>query len=328
MNNLKMMKNVLLMEAQAITEAIDKISEENVNKLIAIYYQLQRSRGSLFFCGIGKSGIIAEKIAATFTSLGLRSFPLHPVEALHGDLGLVHPNDAIIFLSKSGTTNEIMKLMPFIPVKKEMRIGLLGNTNEIIGEHCGVIFDCSVKKEACINNQAPTNSSTLALAMGDAIAVVYENLIDLSKEDFAVNHPGGLLGKSLIVKVKDLMWPASKCPQVSKGALLKDVILEMTNKPIGGCAITEGSKLLGMLVEGDIRRTFTRVNQGVETSVLEIMNTSPVSIEENDLALDAMKMMENREHQIAILPVVEDSVFLGFIRLHDLLQEGFHVNPL
>lgn len=326
MENLSIMKNVLKMEAEAINAAVDKIQELEVKKLIDIYQVLQRVGGSLIFCGVGKSGLIAEKLAATFTSLGIRSFSLHPVEALHGDLGLVRPEDAIIFLSKSGTTEEIMKLMPFIPVKMEMRIGLLGNISSVIADHCGVLFDCSVEKEACINNQAPTTSSTLALAMGDAMAVVYEKFVGLSKEGFAVNHPGGLLGKSLIVKVKDLMWKASKCPQVSKDAVLKDAILEMTNKPVGGCAVVEDGKLLGIMVEGDIRRTFTKENKGVETPIIDIMNPSPVFIKCDDLALEAMKMMENRENQIALLPVVEDGNFLGFIRLHDLLQEGFHVN--
>ena len=327
MDNLDTFRNVLQLEADSLLRAKEKVRGAQVEELVRIFERLKQLGGSLIFCGVGKSGLIGEKLASTFTSLGLPSFMLHPVEALHGDLGRVQPNDAIVFLSKSGTTSEILKLDPYLKIDKEMKIGLLGEANSQIGELCGLVFDCSVEKEACINNLAPTTSSTVAIGVGDAMAVFYEKWVGLSKEGFAVNHPGGLLGKSLALKVENLMWKKSECPTLNEQAKLKDVIIEMTSRPVGGCAILDGDKLKGIIVEGDIRRTFTRENTlGVETSVTEIMTKEPVSVTSLALAFDALKLMEDRANSLSILPVVESGVFLGFIRLHDLLKEGFHTS--
>jgi len=205
----------------------------------------------------------------------------------------------------------------------ENRIGLLGSANSPIGNACGIVLDCSVEKEACLNNQAPTTSSTLALAMGDAMAVLYEALVGLSREGFAVNHPGGILGKSLRMKVKDLMVESSACPVVTPNQTLQEVILLMTKFPVGGCAIVENGVLLGIMVEGDIRRTFTKPNAGLNTQVKEIMNVTPITIGADQLAYEALELMENKTRSIQILPVVESGHFLGFIRLHELLKEGF-----
>lgn len=242
MEKVSILRNVLDLEAQALTLAGSRITDEQVNKLHEIFDYLIKTGNSLVFCGVGKSGHIAVKLAATFSSLGLSSWFLHPTEALHGDLGRVSPGDAMVFLSYSGTTEEIKKLMPYVDVPKELRIGLIGNPNSPIKSDLGLTFDCSVEKEACLNNQAPTCSSTLALAMGDAMAVYYEHLTGLTKEGFAANHPGGILGKSLRIKVSDLMWGIDKCPSVGVDSTLKDVILAMTNKNVGGCAILDDSK--------------------------------------------------------------------------------------
>ncbi len=325
MDYLKTAKNVLTLEANALVKASEKLTDAEISRFLEIIEFLRSIGGNLIFCGVGKSGVIANKLATTFSSLGLPSFFLHPVEALHGDLGRVNKSDAIVYISKSGTTSEILNLLPFVNIKKNMSIGLLGNTSSPIANECGLVFDCSVEQEACINGQAPTTSSTLALAMGDALAVVYESFVDLSKEGFAQNHPGGLLGKSLRLKVRDLMWKTEDCPCVGPNALMKDVILEMTKKPVGGCAVIGKDNVMeGILVEGDIRRTFVEHDNGVTRPVTEIMNSNPVSVGVDDLAFDALKLMEQRKHEIAILPVVgENKEFLGFIRLHDLLKEGF-----
>ncbi|MCK5074369.1 MAG: KpsF/GutQ family sugar-phosphate isomerase [Bacteriovoracaceae bacterium] len=324
-NYTNVMKQVLELEASAIQNASERLSEDICTSLVHIFEILKNVGGSLVFCGVGKSGIIAHKIASTFSSLGLPSFFLHPVEAQHGDLGRVRSSDAVVFLSKSGTTVEIMKLLPFLPVEKSMRIALLGNVDSPIAHACEVVLDCSVDKEACINNQAPTTSSTLALAMGDALAVLYESLVGLSQEGFAVNHPGGILGKSLLMKVQDLMWKRVDCPTLGPDSTLSDVILEMTSKPVGACAVVDNSdRLLGIMVEGDIRRTFMKDNQGLKTMVADIMTPNPVKIGPCDLAYDALSLMEKRKTQISTLPVVQnDGKFMGFIRLHDLLREGF-----
>jgi arabinose-5-phosphate isomerase len=325
MEYLELARNVLHMEAKSLEEAADKIAQEQVEKLVIQFTQLIRSGGSLVFCGVGKSGIICSKLASTFCSLGLPSWFLHPVEALHGDLGRLNSSDVVCLISKSGSTEEILKLIPFLNIPEQQMIGLLGNPNSDIARKCGIVFDCSVEKEACINNQAPTTSSTLALGMGDAMAVIYERMVGLSKEGFAENHPGGILGKSLKMKVRDLMWDAEDCPVLSSTATLKEVILAMTNRPVGGCAIVDNKKnLLGIMVEGDIRRTFTHEGHGLETSVNEIMTKNPVSVMEDDLAFTALKKMEERQREISILPVVDSgNHFKGFIRLHDLLKEGF-----
>lgn len=326
MSNTKTMTDVLRLEAKALEKAasvLDQFGSEQVNKLVVLFEELRATESALVFCGVGKSGIIAQKCASTFTSLGLPSFYLHPTEALHGDLGRLRKSDAIVLLSKSGTTEEILKLLPFLTTPKSHRIGLIGEARSAIGEQCGIVFDCSVEKEACINNQAPTTSSTVALAMGDAMAVLLESLTGLSKEGFAVNHPGGILGKSLRMKVKDLMIKESSCPVVSSDQTLQEVILLMTKYPVGGCAIVDEGKFQGILVEGDIRRTFTRENLGLKTKVAEIMNANPISINPESLAFEALETMESKTRTLQILPVIAEGKFLGFIRLHELLKEGF-----
>jgi len=319
------MLDVLELEAACIKEASQKISEQDVGKLIKIYERLIELGGNLIFCGVGKSGVIAKKLASTYSSLGLSSFFLHPVEALHGDLGRVKSNDAIVFLSKSGTTEEILKLIPFIPIHKEMRVGLFGNSDSVLKDQVGIFFDCSVKKEACINNQAPTTSSTTALAMGDAMAVVYEAFVGLSKDRFAANHPGGLLGKSMLMKVKDLMVHEAQCPIVIKDATLRDVILEMTKFPVGSCAVLNSNKeMIGIIVEGDIRRALATDEKALSFKVEKIMTVSALKVNPDVLAHEALRIMEHRERPISHLPVIDSkNIFLGFVRLHDLLKEGF-----
>jgi arabinose-5-phosphate isomerase len=324
MSFLDQMKEVLSMEAQAINRVIEFLDEDNCNRLMELYERLSKSGGQLIFCGVGKSGLIGEKLSSTFASLGLRSIFLHPTEALHGDLGRATANDAMVFLSKSGTTSEIMKLMPFLPMDKANLIALVGDTSKNIADNCGIVFDCSVEKEACINNLAPTTSSTVALAMGDAMAVAYESFVGLSKEGYAKFHPGGMLGKSLLMKVKDLMWEAQTCPTLSKDQTLKDVVFEMTKHPVGACAIVDGdSNLEGIIVEGDIRRAIANSDNALTSSVAEVMTTGPISISSDKLALDALNLMETKDRQIYVLPVLEGTKFVGFIRMHDLLKEGF-----
>ncbi len=320
MDHFSQMKEVLKLEADSINRVIGLLDEEMCNKLTGVFEYLHTHNGQMVLCGVGKSGLIGEKLSSTFSSLGLRSIFLHPTEALHGDLGRTSENDAIIFLSKSGTTSEIIKLLPFLRIKKENRIALVGDMTKAIANESGIAFDCSVEREACINDLAPTTSSTVALAMGDAIAVAYEKFVGLSREGFAINHPGGKLGKSLTMKVQDLMWAASDCPSLSKDKLLKDAVLAMTNKPLGALAILDGDKLEGILVEGDIRRSIAADTNALEKPLSEIMTKNPKMIAPFELAIDALKVMENK---VYVLPVVDEDSFKGFIRMHDLLKEGF-----
>lgn len=325
MEFLETMKNVLILEAKALELAAGKLSDKDTKSLVGLFDRLRTERGVLYFCGVGKSGYVAQKLASTFSSLGLSSFFLHPTEAMHGDLGRLTDSDAIVFVSKSGTTEEIVKIQPFLPIKKENWLGLLGVVNSPIGEKCSHVFDCSVDKEACVNNQAPTTSSTLAMAMGDAMAVVFEKYIGLSKEGFAQFHPGGILGKSMRLKVSDVMIPKESCATGTASQALKDILIEMTRLPVGGCAILDGDKLSGIIVEGDVRRTLTETKTGLETKAEQIMAKEPVKISGDALASEAFTLMEgNQPNPLNILPVLSsEGDFIGFIRLHDLFKEGF-----
>ncbi len=188
-NYFAIFQEVLQLEAQALVRTQAHIYPAQVEQLVTIYRDLLQSGSKMIFCGVGKSGIIVQKLAATFCSLGLKAIFLHPIEALHGDLGLADPLDAIVLISKSGNTEEILKLLPFLPLGPERIIGLLGDVDSKIGQKCHLVFDCSVEKEACVVNQAPTTSTTVALGVGDAMGVVFSALIDLSREGFAAFHP-------------------------------------------------------------------------------------------------------------------------------------------
>lgn len=326
MEFLETMKNVLILEAKALESAAGKLTAEDASVLSSFFKNLSEKHGILYFCGVGKSGYIAQKLASTFSSLGLPSFFLHPSEAMHGDLGRLTTNDGVVFISKSGTTEEIIKMIPFLPFGAENCLGLLGDVKSPIGEKCQHVFDCSVDKEACLNNQAPTTSSTLALAMGDAMAVMYEKYVGLSKEGFAQFHPGGILGKSMRLKVSDVMLQSDDCAQANSSQSLKEILIEMTRLPVGGCAIVEGKTLKGILVEGDVRRTLTGKESGLDTLASDIMTTNPVKVSPDALASEAFSLMEgNRPNPLNLLPVVNDAgEFVGFIRLHDLFKEGFN----
>ena len=320
----RILVEVLHLEAEALKRTAEKIQPESDQKIINIFQKLIDEESNLYFCGVGKSGHIARKLAATFSSLGLPSYFLHPVEALHGDLGQMKKEDAIVFISKSGNTEEIIKLLPFLPTPKEMRMGLIGNIESYLGRNLEVALDCSVEKEACINNQAPTTSSTVALAMGDAMAVLFETISGIDSEKFARNHPGGKLGKSLRLKVHDLMWPKEQSPILTSKQTLQEAILEMTKFPAGACAILgEKEEFVGILVEGDIRRYFASGKTSLEIPLESLINENPVVISSDKKAYDALKLMKKKEKPISLLPVVDNKDFRGFIRFHDLLKEGF-----
>ncbi len=319
----EMMAQVLQTEASALERMASRLTEDQADKLVKLYELLAHTGGNLIISGVGKSGIIAQKIAATFSSLGLPSFFLHPTEAMHGDLGRVTKSDAVVLISKSGTTEELLLVLPYLRVTTERIVALVGNTKSPIAAKAGIVLDCSVEKEACINDLAPTTSTTTALAMGDAMAVLYESVMGVTKDKFAVNHPAGLLGKSLLLTVDKLLVSATECAIVNSTATLQDTILAMTQKPVGMCAVVDGDKLLGILVEGDIRRAFAKSADAIKTPVSELMTKTPVSVAPQDLAFDALKVMETGNRLITVVPVVDKGNFIGVLRLHDLLKAGF-----
>jgi arabinose-5-phosphate isomerase len=324
MEHKSLFTQVLLTEAKALERAASLFQEESAKKLVSLFELLAHTGGSLIVSGVGKSGLIGQKIAATFSSLGLPSFFLHPTEAMHGDLGRVTKSDAIVLISKSGTTEELLNMLPYVLVPQERIIALVGNVNSPIASKSGIILDASCEKEACLNDLAPTTSTTVALALGDAMAVLYENVLGVSKEKFAVNHPAGLLGKSLSLTVDRLMIPVSECPSVLEASTLQDAILAMTQKPVGMCAVLEGKALIGILVEGDIRRAFAKAADAIKTPVKELMTVRPISLTSKTLAFEALKTMENPQKQISVVPVVDEGEFRGVLRLHDLFKAGFH----
>ena len=323
MGHKNLFTQVLFAEARAIEQAAQKFDEETAQKLVSLFELIASTGGNLIISGVGKSGHIGTKIAATFSSLGLPSFFLHPTEAMHGDLGRVTKSDAIILISKSGTTEELLAMLPYVSIPKERIVALVGSTHSPIARQAGIIVDASVEKEACLNDLAPTTSTTVALALGDAMAVLYENVLGVSKEKFAINHPAGLLGKSLSLTVDRLMLKASDCPAVEETATLQDAILAMTEKPVGMCAVLNSDQLIGILVEGDIRRAFAKSPEAIKDSVKNVMTNRPTTLESTILAFEALKIMENTLRPISVAPVVKDGRFVGVLRLHDLFKAGF-----
>lgn len=320
----KILSQVLITESNALKLAGERVTRQAADKLVELFQQLTQTGGNLIISGVGKSGIIAQKIAATFSSLGHPSFFLHPTEAMHGDLGRVTRADAIVLISKSGTTEELLSMLPYVSIPQDRIVALVGNINSPIAKRSGIVLDAWVEKEACINDLAPTTSTTVALALGDAMAVLYESVLGVSKEKFAINHPAGLLGKSLSLTVRQLMIGISECPIVSSRATLQDAILAMTKMPIGMCAIIDGDNFQGILVEGDIRRAFSKFSDAMTRPITEFMTLKPIEVTADTLAFDALKIMENPKKQITVVPVTSEGRFTGVLRLHDLFKAGFN----
>lgn len=321
--HLGVMRGVLLDEARALEAAAARLDGGACGRLAALLDGLLERRAQLVFCGVGKSGHVGVKLAATFSSLGLRSLFLHPTEALHGDLGRVGPGDAAVLLSKSGATEELLALLPFLGVPRERLVAMVGSVRSPVARACGTVLDCSVAKEACINDQAPTTSTTLALAMGDAMAVLFEHRAGVKREDFGRFHPGGVLGRTLRWRVRDLMVPAGGCPTVRPDDTLKDAICRMTRTPLGACAVLgPGGALEGVVVEGDIRRALDR-RPTTDQAVREVMTASPVTVGADERASAALGLMEGRERPIGVLPVVGGGgLFEGLVTLHALVRAG------
>lgn len=323
MNYLAVMQNVLKIEAQALEAAQARFNETTVTRLAGLFEWLTQTGGNLVICGVGKSGHIATKIAATFSSLGLPSFFLHPVEALHGDLGRVTKSDVMVFISKSGTTAEILEMLPYLQLPRERLIAIVGNPKSAIAEKCAVVLDASVEKEACLNDLAPTTSSTVALAIGDAMAVLFEAVKGISKEQFALNHPAGLLGKTLSLTVEKLMVPASECATVGPHETLQDALLRMSAHPVGLAVVGLNGKVEGVITDGDVRRVLMNDPQALQKPTRDFMNKNFLSIGPQVLAYEALKMMEDRPRPVGALPVMENGAFRGVLRIHDLLKLGF-----
>jgi arabinose-5-phosphate isomerase len=302
-------------EAQSILDMIPALDENFVQCVELI----KSARGKVVITGIGKSAIIAQKIAATFNSTGTPAVFMHAADAIHGDLGTITNEDLVICISKSGTTPEIKVIVPLLKSGGNTLIAIVGNTESFLAQHADFILNTSVEKEACPNNLAPTSSTTAQLAMGDALAVcvLYEK--GFTKEDFAKYHPGGTLGKKLYLRVNEVS-KNNEIPMVDLNDSLKKVIIEISSKRLGATAVMNNGELAGIITDGDIRRSLEKSDSINNIKASEIMNANPKKIEGDELATDALLQMQ--QSNIMQLLVVQNGKFSGFIHMHDLLKEG------
>ncbi|WP_395063639.1 SIS domain-containing protein [Flavobacterium sp.] len=308
-------KKTLLSESQSIAKLTDYIDNSFVEAVQIIY----NSRGRLIVTGIGKSAIIAQKIVATLNSTGTPSLFLHASEAIHGDLGMVQDGDAVICISKSGNSPEIKVLVPLLKRFGNKLIAITGNTTSYLGKEADYTLNTYVESESCPNNLAPTNSTTAQLVMGDAIAVCLMEMRDFTAEDFAKYHPGGALGKKLLMRVNDMLDNTHK-PMVTPESSIKNVIVEISEKRLGVTAVIENDKVIGIITDGDIRRMLNKTETITGLSAKDIMTKNPKTIKSTDMVSDALNILE--DFSITQLVVVDNGQYKGVIHLHDILKEG------
>jgi arabinose-5-phosphate isomerase len=310
---------VLKLESEAIAQAASNLDPNEVEKATEI---LRECRGKVVITGVGKSGVIAEKIAQTLTSTGTIAIFVHPSDAIHGGLGVMTPDDAVIALSNSGETDEILVILPYIKQRGSGLIAIVGNIDSALARNADAVLNASVDKEACSLNLAPTASTTVALAIGDAIAMALMDAKGLTAEDFAANHPAGQLGKRLTLTVEALMHPS---PNVSPSATWLDVVKAISSHALGAVnVIDDDSRLLGIITDGDLRRTIERTQPDSLSalSAKNMMTPSPITASPEMLAYDALRLMEDRPSQISVLPVADNGICVGILRLHDVVRSG------
>lgn len=313
-------QELLRLEASAIERAAARLDPASVGRAIEL---ISSCKQKIVVMGVGKSGVIAQKIAQTLTSTGTVAIFVHPSDAMHGSLGVVTSGDVVIVLSNSGETDELVAMQPALASREVSVIAIVGNTESTIARKADVVLDASVDKEACPLNLAPTTSTTVALAIGDAIAMTLMESRGLTPEDFAANHPAGRLGKRLTMKVSDLMHES---PDISPDAGWIDVVKAISKFALGAVNVVDANgKLIGIVTDGDLRRTIERTGvDGLSSlNAEQMMTASPITVRADTLAFDALQLMENRESQISVLPVVdENGNRVGLLRLHDVVRSG------
>tara|TARA_Y100000588_G_scaffold235509_1_gene249094 strand:- start:3317 stop:4282 length:966 start_codon:yes stop_codon:yes gene_type:complete len=319
---LKEKKSILSYAIETIEHQANSI--KNLSKLLTKDFEkavniINNTKGRVIVSGIGKSAIIAQKIVATFNSTGTPSIFMHAADAIHGDLGLIQSEDVIICISKSGNTPEIKALVPFIKKTNNKLIAITGETNSYLSEKSDIVISSYVDNEACPNNLAPTTSTTAQLVIGDAIAVCLVKLRGFSPNDFAKYHPGGTLGKRLFLKVKDLIDTKS-LPKVDASDLMKDVIIEISNKMLGIAVVLEKNKIVGVITDGDLRRQLLKSQDISKVKANEIMSKNPKIINKNALATEALLIMKT--NKISQLIVAEKNKYVGVLHIQSLIKEG------
>lgn len=315
---LSVARRLLQIEADAVRALIARV-DDTFAKAVEL---LAKTPGRVIVTGMGKSGHVGRKISATLASTGTPSYFLHPTEAVHGDLGMVLRQDAVLILSKSGATEETLNLIPFFKLLGIPIVGMLGTLRSPIGEKCDVCLDVSVVEEGCPLDLAPTASTTAELAMGDALAVALLTAKRFRLEDFAFLHPGGTLGRQLRMRVEQVMHTGDAIPIVPASAPMPEVIVEMTRKRLGAACVLDGNgRLTGIFTDGDLRRAFERGADLQTITVAQLCIPNPKTIEPEALVTRAINLMET--HNIFVLPVVDNGgTLVGIVHLHDLLKSG------
>ncbi|MDD5618086.1 MAG: KpsF/GutQ family sugar-phosphate isomerase [Candidatus Omnitrophica bacterium] len=316
--HIKEAKKVLKIESEAIKDLAKRL-DKNFDRAIQI---LNRSKGRVVLTGMGKAGLIAQKISATMSSTGTPSLFLHSAEAIHGDLGRVTKDDVVIALSNSGETEELRKLLPLIKKIGVKLISLTGNKKSTLAKYSDVVFDVSVKKEACPLGLAPTSSTTAMLAMGDALCVCLLKEKKFKEEDFAFYHPGGALGKRLLLKVEDIMRKGFSSPIVKEDRKVKQVLYDITKARAGAASIVDKKgKLLGIFTDGDLRRHLESHRDILDLKIKDVMTKNPITVKKEHLAAEALRILQ--EKKIDEVPVVDKNHKpCGMLDVQDLLKAG------
>lgn len=315
MDIIKEAKEVFDIEINEMCNVRDRI-DDSFAQAVSL---LKDIKGKVVVTGIGKSGIIGTKIAATMASTGTLAIFMHAAEGLHGDLGMITKNDIVIAISNSGNSDEVIAIIPAIKKIGAKIIGMTGNKNSKLAKLSDIVIDIGVEKEACPLNLAPTSSTTVTLAMGDALSAVLIKLKQFKPENFALYHPGGNLGRRLLLKVKDVMHKGKELPLIDENDDMEKILFELTDKKMIGVLVVEGDKLLGIITEGDVRRALKNREAFFNLKAKDIMTKNPMFVNQEDMAVDALEIMENRESQISVLPVLEKNSVVGIIRIHDLI---------
>jgi arabinose-5-phosphate isomerase len=316
-------QNLLRIESDAIAQTATRLDPSQVERVVDL---LAECKGKVVLIGVGKSGIVGQKIAATMTSAGTAALYLHPSDALHGGLGIVQSNDVVIVLSNSGETEEIVSMLPYLKNRQVAIVAIVGNLNSTLARRADLVLDASVDKEACPLNLAPTTSTTVALAIGDALAMTVMKVKGLTSDDFAVNHPAGRLGKRLTLRVGDLMHRDGENPTIATGSSWVEVVRAISKGGLGAvCVVDASGQLAGIITDGDLRRAIEQTNYEslAKLTCDDFMTRKPVVATPELLAVDALRLMEDRPSQISVLPVVDsDEKCVGLLRLHDIVRTG------
>jgi arabinose-5-phosphate isomerase len=317
--------DLLRAESNAIAKAAERLRAEEIDTVIGL---LKECKGKIILLGVGKSGIIAQKIAATMISSGTAAVNLHPSDALHGGLGIVSSDDAVLMLSNSGETDELLQLLPYLKRRNVPLVAIVGNLKSTIAQRADAVLDASVDQEACPLNLAPTTSTTVALAIGDALAMTLMSAKGLTEDDFANNHPAGQLGKRLTLRVADLMHGGDQNPTIANDAAWMEIISTITHFGLGAVnVLDQKGRLAGIITDGDLRRSLQRLSSAdlafANIRCDHLMTRNPIVTNPETLAFDALRLMEDRPSQINVLPVVDgDGICVGLVRLHDIVRSG------